>query len=294
MQLVEIAGLLIVAVHFVAGAVMGERRIAYCRLFLLLAVAAWATEDSCIRAYGLYSYLPVWTLFLDCTPVVVVLTWPVIILSAVTIVRRFAGESKMKRALLTVLVVTLDAAFIEPIAVRAGLWEWRTGGPFGVPVIGILGWGIFAGFCVFFLVERRTGGILRGLSGIALVGISTHALLCLVWWGGMRLIPDSLVDSGIAAVGMWLVALLIVVRMCFSKKAPLLSLPPLLERVPATAFFLTLLYVAADGLELVLYSSACCFAYSAICLRSFANQAFGEREDKQTVDTRVVEEVPAS
>jgi hypothetical protein len=71
---------------------------------------------------------------------------------------------------------------------------------------------------------------------------------------------------------MWSLAVFLVVGVCFAKIVPPSPLP-LLERVPAATFFIALLS-AADNPSLVLYSLACCFPYSALCLHGLVAQPF--------------------
>jgi len=51
------------------------------------------------------------------------------------------------------LMVIFDAAFIEPVAVRMGLWAWRNGTYFHVPILGFAGWG-FLGFAAVMTFEE--------------------------------------------------------------------------------------------------------------------------------------------
>src|SRR5688572_28798981 len=97
----------------------------FLRRFLLVALAAWIGEDSLMRAHEAYSYAPAWRGFVDRTPVLVPFIWPVVVHSAWELAKRLApGASATRTAAVVGLLVVTDAAFIEPIAVRAGLWSW--------------------------------------------------------------------------------------------------------------------------------------------------------------------------
>ena len=65
---------------------------------------------------------------------------PVVILSALELAESL---TKTRTTLLCAAIALADAALIEPVAVRAGLWRWHEPGLFGVPPIGILGWAFF-------------------------------------------------------------------------------------------------------------------------------------------------------
>jgi hypothetical protein len=117
---------------------------------MALACAAWVGEDSVIRVYGFYSYSPTWSAFLDRVPLLIVLIWPVVIDSAHLLARCLAtGTARIAAA--SGLIVLADASLIEPIAVHARLWAWSPDNPralFDVPLIGVLGWALFAAAAV--------------------------------------------------------------------------------------------------------------------------------------------------
>jgi carotenoid biosynthesis protein len=194
-----------------------------------LALAAWAAEDSVIRAYGFYQYdRATWLLLVDRVPLMVALIWPVVIDSA------YALAGGNLRGVFA--IVLADAALIEPIAVRTGLWSWNEPGLFGVPIIGMLGWALFA-VAACALLRRR----IMPLAAPVL----THALLLASWWGLLRWLPAEVPPAG---------ALVVVVAASLAAIGLLLLRPvrvstrDVLLRAPGAAFFFALLFARPDAM----------------------------------------------
>lgn len=153
--------------------------------YVTLAVAGYLGEETCISWYRFYHYAPGWHFKLDHVPVLIVLIWPLFILSG-----RDMGALFFPRVpawLATSLFVLFDASLVEVIAVRAGYWSWAEAGHLSVPLIGILGWSFFAVGAAFGLSSRAwRSPFLGALVTIALAFASTHALILGAWWGGFR------------------------------------------------------------------------------------------------------------
>jgi uncharacterized membrane protein len=201
--------------------------------FGLLALSSMIAEDTIIRAYGYYGYATTWSLFLDRVPLVVVLVWPVVVDSAAVLARAVLSErsrTPLGIAALTAGIVLADAALIEPVAVRAGLWRWTEPGVFGVPIIGILGWAIFA-FVATFVIETRAR-----IATIAIAPIATHAILLAAWWGGLRL-AETPISSFAVALLTWGASIAFVTRAA-ARPVPMSAL---LMRAPGAVFFFVLL-----------------------------------------------------
>ena len=158
----------------------------------LIGVAAWVAEDLCIRWFGFYAYPEGWALKLDRVPLLVGAIWPFVILSARGVVLFLLGPrsaSPLQVAALTGLLIIFDAALVEPVAVRAGLWAWSEPGVFQVPPIGIVGWGVFGAVCTLCLELPRTGGpgLRTMLPLLPLVApLAANGLLVILWWSGFR------------------------------------------------------------------------------------------------------------
>ncbi|MDP6946576.1 MAG: carotenoid biosynthesis protein, partial [Myxococcota bacterium] len=188
MSSIELWCVLIIGLYVAVRARRDERPARFLGRLGLLSVAAWLGEDSVIRVYGFYEYADVWTLWLDVTPVMIPLIWPVVIHSAWDLARWLLGDDHRWVPVLAAGFVFADAAFIEPIAVQAGLWRWTEPGLFAVPPIGILGWALFAVLAVG-LLQREPGGRVGALAAarvLALAPVGCHLLLLAVWWGALR------------------------------------------------------------------------------------------------------------
>jgi len=142
---------------------------------------AWAAEETSILRYGVYAYPEWWWLRLDRVPIMIVLIWPMVVMSARAVVDGlFPARRGVARALLVGLVVVVDASLVEVIAVRGELWAWTLPGYLDVPLIGILGWGAYAA-AVTWALERlpQTAAAAAPVMALGL----THAALVLLWWG---------------------------------------------------------------------------------------------------------------
>jgi hypothetical protein len=202
---------------------------------VVVAVAAWVAEDSCIHLYGFYGYsTSAWNVFVDRVPLLVLLIWPVVVTSALDLARALHVDAGRLPAVL-LLLVWLDAWFIEPIAVDAGLWSWTSAGPFDVPTIGVLGWGFFASG-VGLVVARR----LPLAVAIVVAPVVCHGLLLVAWWGLFRWLPDA-PHRFLHPVAAWLVAAAIVVSVVRARPLGLRRLVWL--RAPAAVFFFALLWM---------------------------------------------------
>ncbi len=262
MRVIEVASIAILAL-FLAGMVRFGLRAAprpgapaALADILRIAAAAWVAEVSCIRLYGFYQYDAPWLLFLDVMPVLVALIWPFVILSAREVVHALGWVDGRGRPhpLAVMAVVIYDAALVEPIAVRTGLWSWNEPGLWSVPLIGIIGWGLFAA-CASALLDTRRPSLL-----LLLAPLGTHALLLALWWGLFRwilrdeLTPTAAValSAAVAVVGAWWVRR-------SRRKAPLTTMVP---RMAAAGLFFVLLFVAGgQDVDLVAYGLSFAIPY---------------------------------
>ncbi|MFN2484409.1 MAG: carotenoid biosynthesis protein [Candidatus Limnocylindria bacterium] len=90
-----------------------------------------------------YHYSPEWTLVVDRAPVLIGLTWAIIIVGAMRITDALGIPRGFAPFVDAVLAISLDLAF-DAIAIRMGLWTWRgvrpTQGWFGVPAGNFYSW----------------------------------------------------------------------------------------------------------------------------------------------------------
>ncbi|MCA8923032.1 MAG: carotenoid biosynthesis protein [Planctomycetes bacterium] len=284
---VEPTCFLLVGVYLLGALRDPAARGARLRRFLLLALAGFLGEASCVRLYGFYTYAPGWRLSLDVVPLAVVLVWPVVILSALDLARELTPAGRpLRAAALCAALVFADAALIEPVAVRAGLWAWHAPGIFEVPPIGVLGWSLFAGITsAWFAWLEASGG--RALSGglseapspptgrrrrvlrraelalAPLAPVALHLALLVSWWGLLRWVDPTLPGRyGVALA--WSAS--------FSAAAWALRAAParfgtLLARAPGALVFFVLLVDHGDA-ALRAYALAFPLPYLVLCARA--------------------------
>jgi hypothetical protein len=258
---IEVACVLIVAVYFVANrnnrGDLGNA--AY------IAVASLLGENTMIHVYDYYAYVPEWHARVGHVPWLVAAIWAPVVLSARSIARTLLrSPGVMREALLTGALVTFDAFLIEPIAVRAGLWHWNAPGLFAVPLIGIVGWGLFAAAVVVCLAR------LRGWARLAVIPLSivaTHMGLVALWWIAFRWTLRSPLDWRAASVALACVSVLFTGA---AWRAPaVLSWRELGPRAIATGFFAVLLASRFDvslGVWALLFTPP----WFALCARALS------------------------
>ena len=264
---IELACLAIVALYLAAALARVEDRAVYLRRFVLLVAASWIAEDSCIRLYGFYSYHAGWWPFVDQVPLPIVIIWPVVILSAGELAGCLLRPGPLSTSLAGGATVLSDAALIEPVAVRAGLWTWSEPGFFGVPIIGVLGWGLFAAVCLALFARGQRRGAPTLVDELpVLLGAppGVHAALVALWWAGLRWLTLPLPGWPAAALA-WGCSLALVVLALRSRARRRVPLAALLTRVPAAGFFFVLLALHGRGdRALVAYALAFAPPYLAL------------------------------
>jgi hypothetical protein len=212
----------------------------------VLVLYGFVLEALTMRVFGSHRYDSSWHLAPLGVPVAVALVWAAVILSALTLAARRGVRPAEGRAVGAALVaVTLDL-MIEPVAVRAGRWEWTPPGVWlGVPIGNFVGWIVIVG--VYAVAAERWGGagspareILRRARAAAI------ALGCLVavglFWTRAGL------ERPAGAVGWWVWGALVLLTMGVGgRSAPPYEGPTLAGRLaaaPGPAPGLVLLLVA--------------------------------------------------
>ena len=240
----------------------------------LFALAAWAAEDSMIRVWHYYRYADGWWLRIDQVPLLVVVIWPIVIdsagrLAACLVTPRTHAPGAFHRMLVAGVgasIVLADAALIEPVSVRAGLWSWVAPGLFDVPLIGICGWAFFAFAALAVLgdgTDARSPGWTSYLAPIA-VPLATHAMVLVAWWGLFRWVQGP-IDAELAVTVAWLALGTFTVAALVTRLRHRIPLWELVMRVPGAAFFFALLAVRArDDWALVAWTSAMVPPYLAL------------------------------
>ena len=114
-----------------------------------------------------YHYADAWILQLDRAPLVIGLTWALIIAGAMRITDALGVRRRWAPFVDSVLAISLDLAF-DAIAIRMGLWTWRgvgaTDGWFGVPAGNFYAW-LFVTWA-FSFVSRWLRDVARNRSAL--------------------------------------------------------------------------------------------------------------------------------
>ena len=135
-------GLEIGAAAFFAGASVAALRRGRLPFLELISAAAFGIllEEGDQLIFQTYHYNPSWVLEIDRAPVVIGLTWALIIAGAMRITDALGVRRRYAPMVDSLLAISLDLGF-DAIAIRMGLWTWvdigSTDGWFGVP------WGNF-------------------------------------------------------------------------------------------------------------------------------------------------------
>lgn len=135
-------GLEVAATVFFVGAALAAARRGRLPFLELVSAAIFGIllEEGDQLIYGTYHYADDWVMVLDRAPVVIGLTWAVIIAGAMRITDALGVRRRYAPFVDALLAISLDLAF-DAIAIRMGLWTWNEVGPtqgwFGVP------WGNF-------------------------------------------------------------------------------------------------------------------------------------------------------
>jgi len=132
------------SIFFVGAAIAALRRGRLPFLELISAAAfGILLEEADQLILGTYHYSSNWILNIDRAPVVIGLTWALIIAGAMRLTDALGVRRRYAPFVDAVLAISLDLAF-DAIAIRMGLWTWRGIGPgegwFGVPAGNFYAW----------------------------------------------------------------------------------------------------------------------------------------------------------
>jgi hypothetical protein len=141
-----------------------------------------------------YEYSPEFVLALDRAPVVIGLTWALIIAGAMRITDALGVRDRYAPFVDSLLAIMLDLAF-DAVAIRMGLWTWREIGPeqgwFGVPAGNFYSWlFVTLGFSLFTRLLRPLAHRRPALEWLQLLmPIPAFALLIASIWVFSLLVP---------------------------------------------------------------------------------------------------------
>lgn len=130
---------------FFVGAALAALRRGRLPFLELVSAAAFGIllEEGDQLVFETYHYSSDWILAIDRAPVVIGLTWALIIAGAMRLTDALGVRRRYAPFVDAVLAISLDLAF-DAIAIRMGLWTWRGIGPtdgwFGVPAGNFYSW----------------------------------------------------------------------------------------------------------------------------------------------------------
>jgi hypothetical protein len=133
------------ATIFFVGAAVAALRRGRLPFLELISAATFGIllEEGDQLVFETYHYSADWILAIDRAPVVIGLTWAVIIAGAMRLTDALGVRRRYAPVVDAVLAISLDLAF-DAIAIRMGLWTWRgigaTDGWFGVPAGNFYSW----------------------------------------------------------------------------------------------------------------------------------------------------------
>lgn len=135
----------VAATAFFIGAAVAALRRGRLPFFELISAATFGIllEELDQLIFRTYHYNPDWTLEVDRAPVVIGLTWALIIAGAMRLTDALGVRRRYAPVVDSVLAISLDLAF-DAIAIRMGLWTWVGINPgdgwFGVPYGNFYAW----------------------------------------------------------------------------------------------------------------------------------------------------------
>jgi len=135
----------VAAALFFAGAALAALRRGRLPFLELISAATFGIllEEGDQLVFETYHYSADWILNLDRAPIVIGLTWALIIAGAMRLTDALGVRRRYAPFVDAVLAISLDLAF-DAIAIRMGLWTWRGIGPtegwFGVPAGNFYSW----------------------------------------------------------------------------------------------------------------------------------------------------------
>jgi hypothetical protein len=205
-----------------AGAALRRGRLPFLEL-VSAATFGILLEEGDQLIFETYHYSPDWVLTVDRAPIVIGLTWALIIAGAMRLTDALGVRRRYAPFVDSVLAISLDLAF-DAIAIRMGLWTWRDIGPadgwFGVPAGNFYAW-LFVTLG-FSLVTRWIRDASRArparewwqlLAPLPAYGVLLGGLLPFIWLkpltdsapgGGLHLFAVTLAAfCGVAAWGVW-------------------------------------------------------------------------------------------
>jgi len=164
-----------------------------------LMVYGFLLERTAIAVFRSHLYATSWRAAPGGVPLAVAAVWAALISSAIALAARLGAAPGLARGAVAALIgINLDL-LMEPVAVRAGLWQWTPAGPWlGVPIGNFVGWGVIvasyaagaerwpAGRQALAAALRRLALALGSIAALVAVGLAWRRLALEGLFGGGR------------------------------------------------------------------------------------------------------------
>ena len=193
------------ATFFVLAAWLAMRR-GRLPLLELISAATFGLllEEGDQLIFETYHYADAWVLSIDRAPLVIGLTWALIIAGAMRITDALGVRRRWAPFVDSVLAIMLDLAF-DAVAIRMGLWTWReipaTGGWFGVPAGNFYAWLFVTWAFSFFTRWLRDASASRPALEWLQLAVPVPAfvlfLFCLVPFSALQPLVDPAPGGGL-------------------------------------------------------------------------------------------------
>jgi uncharacterized membrane protein len=110
-----------------------------------LAAYGFTVEAVAMTVFGSHEYDASWRLAPLGVPLAIAVVWAAVITSAMAVAGRHESSRGWRAFTAAVVAIALDL-MIDPVATRAGLWDWTPPGPWlGVPIGNFVAWGLIVG-----------------------------------------------------------------------------------------------------------------------------------------------------
>jgi hypothetical protein len=110
-----------------------------------LAAYGFAVEVVAMALFATHEYDESWRAVFLGMPLAVAVVWAAVITSAMAVAGRRETSRGWRAFTAAVVAIALDLV-IDPVATRAGLWDWTPPGPWlGVPIGNFVAWGLIVG-----------------------------------------------------------------------------------------------------------------------------------------------------
>ena len=147
----------------------------------LLALAAYGftVEAVAMAVFATHAYDSSWHASALGVPLAIAVVWAAVITSAMAVAGRHESTRGWRAFTAAVVAIALDL-MIDPVATRAGLWDWTPPGPWlGVPIGNFVAWGLIVGAYAYG-AERWAGTGSIAIQAVRRIALAAGCIVFLV------------------------------------------------------------------------------------------------------------------